>query len=58
MGETENHPGAEGWYLDPFGVHEERWMSGGRPTELVRDGSVEAKDEPPEGSAPGPSRPR
>ena len=38
---------AEGWYLDPCGVHEQRWISAGRPTSLVKDGEKEAKDEPP-----------
>jgi hypothetical protein len=32
----------EGWYLDPYGIHEQRWMSGGRPTRLVRDAGTEA----------------
>jgi len=38
---------AEGWYVDPFGMHEARWFSGGAPTLLVRDGTVESHDEPP-----------
>lgn len=38
---------AEGWYLDPYGVHEQRWFSDGTPTKLVRDAGVEARDEPP-----------
>lgn len=38
---------AEGWYEDPFGAHEARWFSDGRPTILVRDGGVESHDEPP-----------
>ena len=38
---------AQGWCLDPFGIHEHRWISKGRPTALVRDGSVEGNDEPP-----------
>jgi hypothetical protein len=38
---------AEGWYVDPFGHHEARWMSGGTPTSLVRDGGVESQDPPP-----------
>ena len=38
---------AEGWYVDPFGEHEARWFSDGRPTVLVRDGAVESHDEPP-----------
>ena len=39
---------AEGWYTDPFGRHEARWMSDGAPTKLVRDGDVEAYDDPPD----------
>ena len=38
---------AEGWYLDPYGLHEQRWFSAGRPSRLVRDGMVEASDPPP-----------
>ena len=37
----------EGWYVDPFGRHEARWISGGYPTSLVRDGSAESQDPPP-----------
>ena len=45
---------AEGWYLDPYGVHTERWYSNGEPTSLVRDEGGESRDPPPEGQAPGP----
>jgi hypothetical protein len=38
----------EGWCTDPFGRHEARWISSGRPTFLVRDGNVESYDEPPD----------
>jgi hypothetical protein len=38
---------AEGWYLDPYGLHEERWYSNGTATSLVRDSRVESKDPPP-----------
>jgi hypothetical protein len=38
---------AQGWYRDPFAVHEDRYFSAGRPTKLVRDGGAEAYDEPP-----------
>ena len=44
---------AEGWYRDPFGVHEDRWMSAGRPTKLVRDGGTESYDPPPDLPLPG-----
>lgn len=43
---------AEGWYRDPYGVHTDRWISDGRPTDLVRDDGVVSHDEPPEGAAP------
>jgi len=43
---------AEGWYRDPYLVHEDRWFSAGQPTQLVRDNGVEADDPPP----PGPAR--
>jgi hypothetical protein len=39
----------EGWFTDPYGIHEARWLSGGRPTKLVRDGDIETYDDPPEG---------
>lgn len=45
---------AEGWYKDPYGEHEARWFSDGTPTSLVRDGSVESRDEPPKRSLEGP----
>jgi hypothetical protein len=44
----------EGWYEDPYGNHEQRWVSKGRPTNLVSDGGVEGHDEPP---ARPPNRP-
>ena len=40
----------EGWFTDPYGIHEARWLSDGRPTKLVRDGGVESHDEPPPGA--------
>jgi hypothetical protein len=37
-----------GWHRDPYGIHEERWVSGdGAPTKLVRDGGHESYDPPP-----------
>ena len=39
---------AEGWYTDPFGRHEARWMSDGQATKLVRDDGVESYDAPPD----------
>jgi hypothetical protein len=38
----------EGWYVDPSGSHEARWISDGTPTALVRDGQIESKDPPPD----------
>jgi len=43
----------QGWYPDPFDLHEQRYFSGGRPTKLVRDDRVEAYDEPPAQDVPG-----
>ena len=48
---------AEGWYLDPFGLHEARWISDGSPTALVRDGGVESQDTPPHPTVDGPLQP-
>jgi hypothetical protein len=48
---------AQGWYCDPYGIHEDRWMSGGQPTKLVRDQGRESFDEPPSDGAPGPLAP-
>jgi len=42
----------QGWHADPFGLHEQRYFSAGRPTKLVRDGRVEAYDEPPAQQVP------
>jgi hypothetical protein len=39
---------AEGWYLDPYRKHTDRWFSDGRPTKLVRDSGVESYDQPPD----------
>jgi hypothetical protein len=38
---------AQGWYRDPYGLHEDRYLSDGRPTKLVRDGGAESYDPPP-----------
>jgi len=37
----------EGWFKDPYQVHEERWYSYGEPTKLVRDAGAESYDPPP-----------
>ncbi|MGP8006426.1 MAG: hypothetical protein ACLP2J_05290 [Acidimicrobiales bacterium] len=39
---------AEGWYVDPYGLHDARWFSDGSPTALVHDGGVESQDPPPD----------
>jgi hypothetical protein len=41
---------AQGWYLDPYLVHEDRYFSDGHPTKLVRDGVKESYDPPPAGA--------
>ena len=43
--------GLQGWYEDTFRLHEARYFSGGRPTNLVRDGGNESYDEPPSGTS-------
>jgi hypothetical protein len=40
---------AQGWYRDPYLVHEDRYFSAGEPTKLVRDSGVEDYDPPPPG---------
>ena len=40
---------AQGWYRDPYLVHEDRYFSAGQPTKLVRDGGAESYDPPPAG---------
>jgi hypothetical protein len=40
---------AQGWYRDPYLIHEDRYFSAGQPTKLVRDGGVEDYDPPPAG---------
>ena len=42
----------EGWYRDPYRIHQDRWYSDGTPTALVRDGGAESKDPPPRRDAP------
>jgi len=37
----------EGWYTDPYGLHERRWFSDGSPTKLVSDGGTTSNDPPP-----------
>jgi len=44
---------AEGWYVDPYGVHDARWFSSGQPTALVRDDGSEGHDDPPSPTFPG-----
>ena len=37
----------EGWYTDPYGLHERRWFSDGIPTKLVSDDGITLNDPPP-----------
>jgi hypothetical protein len=37
----------QGWHPDPYGKHDDRWFSDGKPTRLVRDQGSESYDEPP-----------
>jgi len=46
--ESEENEDQEGWFTDPFGRHEARWLSWGKPTKLVRDEGIESYDEPPD----------
>jgi hypothetical protein len=41
-------PEQEGWYTDPWGHHDARWISDGVPSKLVRDGKTESFEEPPD----------
>ncbi len=41
-----------GWERDPYGIHELRYFSQGQPTKLVKDGNVEAYDDPPLSTVP------
>ncbi len=41
-------PQQEGWYTDPYGHHEARWLSDGVPTKLVHDGETESYEDPPD----------
>ena len=42
----------EGWYQDPFGLHDLRYYHAGRPTRLVRDGVHEFYEQPAPRDAP------
>lgn len=43
---------AEGWYRDPYQIHDDRWISAGLPTNVVRDGGRESYDPPPDRPLP------
>lgn len=47
----------EGWYQDPYGIHEARWYSDGVATKLVRDGDAESSDPAPASAPPHPPVP-
>jgi hypothetical protein len=53
-GDQEPELPPQGWFVDPFGAHEQRWFSQGRPTALVRDGRADTQDPPPDGPVPQP----
>jgi len=38
----------EGWFTDPYAKHDARWMSQGKRSKLVRDGTVDSYDDPPD----------
>ena len=48
----ETNPLARGWYRDPYGIHEHRYMSEGLPTKLVRDDGRESYDPAPDRPLP------
>lgn len=43
---------AQGWYRDPYGVHQDRYFSAGTATKLVRDSGREAYDPAPDRPLP------
>lgn len=47
----------EGWYRDPFGLHERRWFSNGVPTKLVSDNGTTSDDPVPDTRSVNPPRP-
>ena len=51
---THRPAAAEGWYRDPYGIHQDRWFSAGSPTALVRDQGAVGHDDPPGYPPPGP----
>lgn len=42
----------QGWYRDPYAIHEDRYISQGMATKLVRDGGREVYDPPPDRPMP------
>ena len=45
-------PLPQGWYQDPYALHEDRYFSAGTPTKLVRDTGRESYDPPPDRPLP------
>jgi hypothetical protein len=43
---------AQGWYRDPYGIHQDRYFSAGVPTKLVRNDGRESYDPPPDKPVP------
>jgi hypothetical protein len=54
VGFVDSDDAAEGWYEDPYRLHQHRWFSAGRPSSLVRDNGVESKEAPPDEVFEGP----
>ena len=55
LGNPTIHPVSKalhGWQTDPFNRHEERWMSDGKATGLVRDGGIETREPMDEENVP------
>ena len=42
----------QGWYQDPYALHEDRYFSAGTATKLVRDDGRESYDPPPDRPLP------
>jgi hypothetical protein len=51
---SDHEPQAEGWFEDPYLLHEHRWFSSGTPTKLVRDEGRESYDPAPDSPASRP----
>jgi hypothetical protein len=52
MGDVAEQKLPQGWFHDPYGIHQDRYFSAGRATKLVRDGRRESYDPPPDRPQP------